>query len=185
MRRRAELALFLCGVFLLGSAGWKIAKYECFQSQAEWLSASGLPPNLLLASKSLVNPAKVLGRLEIPRLGMSVLIVDGDDEESLDLGAGHVPGTAPIGSSGNTVVAGHRDTAFRALRHIRIGDEIQISAGQTYNYAVESFHVVSADDTSQLQSTGVSKLTMVTCYPFRYIGSAPKRFIVRARSLSH
>ncbi len=123
-----------------------------------------------------------LGRVDIPRLKLSTLVVDGDDDESLALAAGHVSGTAALGELGNSAVAGHRDSAFRALRGIRAGDAIRVAAGgRSYSYKVSWTQIVMPDDVSVLTSSGGRReLTLITCYPFRYLGSAPKRFIVHA-----
>jgi sortase A len=105
----------------------------------------------------------------------------GDDESSLKLGAGLISGTSPIGANGNTVIAGHRDLAFRALRDIKTGDVVDIVADKTYAYRVESTRIVDPDDVSVLENDGKPELTLITCYPFHYTGDAPKRFIVQAR----
>jgi LPXTG-site transpeptidase (sortase) family protein len=92
-------------------------------------------------------------------------------------------GTAPIGSNGNTVIAGHRDLAFRALRNVQAGDIVRVESAEakSYSYRVEGMRIVNSDDVSVLASDGRPRLTMITCYPFYYVGSAPKRFIVEAR----
>lgn len=94
-----------------------------------------------------------------------------------------MPGTAAIGAPGNTVIAGHRDMAFRALRDVRIGDNIQIQAGKTYAYRVDQIRIVSPEDVSVLRDDGGAKLTMITCYPFNFVGDAPKRYVVQAEML--
>lgn len=128
-------------------------------------------------------PAKqsVIGRLEIPRLKLAVMVREGADEGTLSRAVGHIPGTALPGTIGNVGLAGHRDTFFRALRNIRADDiiEVQTTAG-TYRYAVKSTRIVTPRDVSVLQASGGETLTLVTCYPFYYVGSAPKRFIVHA-----
>jgi sortase A len=112
---------------------------------------------------------------------MSVLVVDGADEKSLALGAGRINGTAQIGEHGNAVIAGHRDMAFGALRDIRAGDEVRVAAGgTTYKYIVNRTRIVEPNDVSVLRSNGVAKLTLITCYPFSYVGDAPKRYVVEA-----
>jgi sortase A len=127
------------------------------------------------------GPQAVIGRLEIPRLKLSVMVREGADEGTLSRAVGHIPGTALPGNVGNVGLAGHRDTFFRALRNIRSDDtiELQTRAG-TYRYAVKSTRIVTPRDISVLQASGGETLTLVTCYPFYYVGSAPKRFIVRA-----
>lgn len=126
------------------------------------------------------DPAAV-GRLEIPRLGVAAIVSEGTDEGTLDRAVGLLPGSARPGEAGNMVLAGHRDTFFRPLRDIRVNDRIRfIDPDHTYEYRVQSLRVVSPEETSVLASNGVEELTLVTCYPFSYIGSAPERFIVKA-----
>ena len=123
----------------------------------------------------------VVGRVEIPRVGVSALVREGDDTKTLRGAVGHVPGTAFPGDQGNAALAGHRDTFFRGLKDIRKGDHILLStpAGDA-RYVVRSTSVVEPTDVSVLAPTPESTLTLVTCYPFNYIGAAPRRFIVRA-----
>jgi len=126
-------------------------------------------------------PGTVLGRIEIPRLRVSSIVRAGSDARTLDLAVGYIPGTALPGEPGNMGLAGHRDTFFRRLRDIRPNDEIRIvTADGVYRYRVERTNVVNPDDVWVLDPTGRTSLTLVTCYPFTYIGSAPQRFIVRA-----
>jgi sortase A len=125
-----------------------------------------------------------MGRLEIPRLGISVMIRHGSEEATLTLGAGHVPATPSPGGDGNVVLAAHRDTFFRKLEDIRPGDRIQIvTIRQTYDYVVDSTETVDPEDTHVMESRGRQELTLITCYPFYFVGSAPKRFIVHASPL--
>jgi sortase A len=129
------------------------------------------------------RPARgsMIGRIEIPRLGVSTIIRAGSDARTLRLAVGHIPGTAFPGEPGNIGLAGHRDTFFRRLRNIRVNDEIRIvTPGETLTFKVEQTTVVEPRDTWVLDHTPTSVLTLVTCYPFTYVGSAPNRFIVRA-----
>ncbi len=122
-----------------------------------------------------------IGRIEIPRIGIAAFVKEGADEGTLALAVGRVPGSARPGELGNMVLAGHRDTFFRPLRKIKVNDRIRmIVPPNTYEYRVQSMRVVAPEETSVLQSNGVEELTLVTCYPFRFIGSAPERFIVSA-----
>ncbi|HLK48472.1 MAG TPA: class D sortase [Bryobacteraceae bacterium] len=124
----------------------------------------------------------VIGRLTIPRLRMSAMVRQGVDEDTLRVALGHIPGTVLPGQSGNVGIAGHRDTLFRALRRIRKNDVILFETlGGRYEYRVELTRVVNPRDVGVLDSKAVPELTLVTCYPFYYIGSAPERFIVKAR----
>lgn len=125
-----------------------------------------------------------IGRIEIPRLGVSVVIRAGSDARTLRLAVGHIPGTAFPGEIGNIGLAGHRDTFFRRLRDIRPDDDIRIvTAEGTFAFRVEHTSVVTPQDTWVLDATKAATLTLVTCYPFTYVGSAPQRFIVRAREV--
>ncbi len=126
-------------------------------------------------------PRSVIGRLEIPRLDLAVMVREGADEGTLSRAVGHIPGTALPGGIGNVGLAGHRDTFFRKLRNIRADDTIQLeTTAGTYRYIVKSTSIVTPRDVSVLRASGGETLTLVTCYPFYYVGSAPKRFIVHA-----
>jgi sortase A len=122
-----------------------------------------------------------VGRIEIPRLGVSAVIRAGSDARTLRLAVGYIPGTALPGDRGNFGLAGHRDTFFRKLRDINPDDEIRIvTKDGVFNYYVQRTSIVMPKDVWVLDPTNYPALTLVTCYPFNYIGSAPKRFIVRA-----
>jgi sortase A len=126
----------------------------------------------------------VVGQVEIPRLHLSVMIFEGDDAGILEQGAGHIPGTALPSSSGNIGIAAHRDTFFRPLRLVRENDVITLktSAG-TSRYAVTETEIVKPTAISVLAQAPGRDLTLVTCYPFFYLGKAPERFIVHARKI--
>jgi sortase A len=127
------------------------------------------------------RPGAAIGRIEIPRLGVSSIVRAGSDARTLDLAVGHIPGTALPGEDGNVGLAGHRDTFFRKLRNIRPDDEIRVvTPDGAYTYRVQRTNVVNPSDVWVLDPTGEPTLTLVTCYPFTYVGSAPQRFIVRA-----
>ena len=125
----------------------------------------------------------VLGRVDIPRLHLSAMVRQGTDEETLKTAVGHVPSTQFAGEVGNFAIAAHRDTLFRTLKDIRIGDTVIFqSTGGNYEYKVASTQIVKPTDVSVIRPQGDQKLlTMITCYPFYFVGSAPKRFIVTAR----
>jgi sortase A len=124
----------------------------------------------------------VIGRLEVPRLHVSVMVLEGDDAATLARGAGHMRGTSLPWESGNAVVAAHRDTFFRPLKDLRNGDEIRMTTARgTFNYRVVRTEIVDPDDVSVLAPTPHRSLTLVTCYPFVYVGPAPQRFIIHAR----
>ena len=137
------------------------------------------PPSVRLAVGS------VLGRIEIPRIGVSVMVLEGDTQRIFRRAAGHLEGTAAPGEPGNVVIAAHRDTFFRPLRNIHDEDIIKFTTvRQSFWYRVESVDVVGPDDLEVLGDSPQPILTLITCYPFYYVGPAPKRFIVRARQIS-
>lgn len=126
-----------------------------------------------------------VGRLGIPRIHFSVMILEGIGGGTLRRAVGHIPGTALPGQPGNVGIAGHRDTFFRSLRSIHKNDEIVLTTlDGSYRYRVESLQVIAPNDMGVLEDVGQPVLTLVTCYPFSFVGSAPSRFIVRARALA-
>jgi sortase A len=128
-----------------------------------------------------IGPNGLLGRIEIPRLGVSVVVVEGTGNVTLRQAAGHIEGTALPGQLGNVGIAAHRDTFFRPLRNIQNNDLITLATAQgEYRYRVVSTQVVNPDDVAVLDPDGNEILTLVTCYPFNFVGAAPERFIVRA-----
>jgi LPXTG-site transpeptidase (sortase) family protein len=123
----------------------------------------------------------LIADLSIPKLQFSAKIIEGDNAADLKQAPGHIPHTAYPGFAGNVGIAAHRDTYFRPLQFIGPGDRISLTTLHgTYEYRVVSTTIVTPDDTRLLYPTGHDTLTLVTCYPFYYVGSAPKRFIVRA-----
>ena len=123
----------------------------------------------------------LIGRIEVPRLRLSVVAREGVDDKTLRVAAGHIPGTALPGETGNSGFAAHRDTFFRPLKSVREGDEVVVTTPQgVYRYAVTGISIVEPNDVSVLDPSTDAILTLVTCYPFEYIGNAPQRFIVRA-----
>jgi LPXTG-site transpeptidase (sortase) family protein len=124
---------------------------------------------------------EALGLLEIPRLGLSAPVVEGDDNAALRGAAGHLPDTPHPWENGNSAIAAHRDGLFRPLRHIRVGDEVRVQTSHgSIRYKVTDTHIVQPTDLSVLQPAAGPTLTLITCYPFYYVGSAPQRFIVHA-----
>jgi sortase A len=123
-----------------------------------------------------------LAKLVIPRLSTELYVVEGDDDGELRRGPGHLPGSALPGGNGNCIIAGHRDTHFRVLKDIQRGDDILLeTAHGKYLYRVENMRVVLPSNNAPLLPTSDAELNLITCYPFYYVGSAPKRFIVQAR----
>jgi sortase A len=141
-------------------------------------------PGITSKSKPAAVPVASIGRIEIPRLGIRAMVAEGTDAPTLELAVGHIPETAAPGSPGNCGLAGHRDTFFRRLEGVREGDRVHFStAEKTHTYEVEWSQVVEPDRVDTLDPTPVPSLTLVTCYPFTYVGRAPKRFVVRARQV--
>jgi len=123
----------------------------------------------------------VLGRLEAPSVKLSTVVLEGSDDGTLSRGSGHIEDTPMPGQPGNVGIAGHRDTTFRALRNIHVGDPLDYkTADRVYRYRISKTMIVGPDDVYVLDPTAEPALTLVTCYPFEFIGHAPRRFIVRA-----
>jgi sortase A len=143
------------------------------------------PPRKSVASSRLPSPTALVGRLSVPRLHLSGMVREGIDRNTLQLAIGHIPATALPGQKGNVGVAGHRDTFFRGLKDVQTKDEIRFSTlGGDFRYVVESLIIVEPDNVGVLAQSSENVLTLVTCYPFSYIGAAPKRFVVRAMQVS-
>jgi len=182
-RRVIANLLTALGVALLGYCAVVFVQSRLFQMKEERRLEMALPR---APSPSLPDPqtGALVGRLEIPRLGLSVMVVEGDGHADLKHAAGHIPGTALPWRDGNTGIAAHRDTYFRPLRSIRAGDAITLQTlSGTYTYRVLSTEIVGPRENQVLLPDGHDELTLVTCYPFYYIGPAPKRFIVRAEKI--
>jgi sortase A len=127
----------------------------------------------------------LIGRLSVPRLNLAAMVREGIDGKTLKLAVGHIPATALPGQAGNVGVAAHRDTFFRGLKDLKTGDEIQFSTlNGDFEYVVESLTIVEPDNAAALAPSSENVLTLVTCYPFYYVGDAPRRFVARARQVS-
>ena len=125
-----------------------------------------------------------MGRIEISTIGLTAMIQEGTDARTLRRAVGHIPGTPLPGQQGNVVITGHRDTFFRPLHNIRKDDEITLTTlNGSYRYRVDSTEVVEPENTEALADSDDAVLTLVTCYPFYFVGPAPKRFIVRAHMI--
>ena len=138
------------------------------------------------ASRAPASPPEgtLLGRIEIPRLGVSAIVLEGVGNKTLRRAVGHIPETPLPEERGNVGLAAHRDSFFRDLKDVRRDDRITLKTLEgTYEYRVEWTKVVEPEDTEVLADAGAPALTLVTCYPFYYVGAAPERFIVRARRL--
>jgi sortase A len=185
-------AFFAAGVLALGYSGfvmldtklYQAAQALSFQQQLESVrpasARTGGSGNLPVTPA----PTATLGRIEIARIGIEAMILEGTDERTLRRAVGHFPGSALPGQPGNVAIAGHRDTFFRALRSVQPEDEITLTTlNGAYRYLVDSAQIVAPEDTQVLDDSGGKMLTLVTCYPFYFVGPAPKRFIVRAHGI--
>jgi sortase A len=192
--RWAERLLLVIGIAFLGYYAYvsaETALYQAYETrELDAILASVSTPAVRAASDTPVTAArrkKVLttgapvGRIEIPRLGVSAIVRAGSDARTLRLAVGHISGTALPGERGNVGLAAHRDTFFRRLGDIRPDDEVRIvTPDGTFTYRVDGTKIVEPSDVWVLDPTEAPALTLITCYPFTYIGSAPRRFIVRA-----
>jgi len=190
--------LFTSAVVALGYCGFALLEAWTFQKQAsreferrlhgeqrapsaasrtEPPASPGVPPAL--------GPDGLIGRLEIPHIGLSAIVAEGTDKITLRRAVGHISGTAMPGQPGNAGLAGHRDTFFRPLKDIQENDSITLTTlGGEYRYRVVSTRVVAPTEVSVLDPTANEILTLVTCHPFYFVGAAPNRFIVRAERVT-
>jgi sortase A len=197
MTRWLERALLATGIVCLSYYGYQVAEARYVQREAsaalEATLASAyaransgeLRRDLAVAASGREGgpsaPDAALALLEIPRLKVSNVVMSGDDPEVLDVAIGHLPDTPKPWELGNSALAAHRDGLFRPLRRIRLGDEIRVrTAHGDFTYRVRDTKIVAPDDLSVLAPTETPTLTLITCYPFNFVGSAPKRFIVHA-----
>lgn len=126
-----------------------------------------------------------IGRISVPRLHIKAMVEEGDDDRTLRHAVGHIPGTALPGSIGNVALAGHRDSFFRGFGDLRRNDEIDVETlDGSYRYRIDQMTVVDPSNLGPLAPTRGKTLTLITCFPFHYIGPAPRRFIVRATQVS-
>jgi sortase A len=180
--------LLVSGVALLGYCAYTLADAWWFQHQTSAAFPSvavALPVVQASVSAPPAAPADgVIGRLEVNRLGLSVMVLEGTSAKTLKRAAGHIAGTALPGQPGNVGISGHRDTFFFPLRNIRQDDELHLTTRTAeFRYRVVSVAVVQPTDTDVLAVSDTEVLTLVTCYPFTFIGPAPERYIVRARRI--
>jgi sortase A len=190
--------LFACAILLLGYCGFSLVDAWLFQKResrdldrllrARRVAMAVTPPPESAAPPKTAVAAiagSLIGRIEIPRLHLSVVVVEGVDKTSLRRAVGHIPGTPLPGEAGNVGLAAHRDTFFRPLKDVKIKDEIQVSSLKgKFTYEVVSLRIVNPENVGVLAPSGENLLTLVTCYPFYFVGPAPQRWIVRAREVS-
>ena len=191
MLRVIERALWLLAAAALVTVALAAGEAWLYQSYYNWeftqalsalprAPASGIPA-AVAARDAKVSQGQPLGRLDIPSINFSNMFLEGVDSSTLRRGVGHIPETAFPGAAGNVALSAHRDTFFRGLRKIRINDPIVVTTLRgTFHYVVESTAIVNSNETVVLRDIGRPTLTLITCYPFYYVGPAPKRFVVHA-----
>lgn len=166
-----------------------LARREPEERSEEWFApsvdTSEWSAGRIAAFRASLAPfdARRLALLEIPSIDLAVVVLDGSDEWTLNRGVGRIAGTAAPGTAGNVGIAGHRDGFFRGLGRLREGDVVRLrlpAARQASLYRVDWTRVVDPEDIWVLAATGQPSLTLVTCHPFRFVGHAPERYVVRA-----
>lgn len=198
----------LIGLIVLSYCGYVLLEAKLYQTYQSWrfertlknakqaASSGELPPSPVPPGPPGAAPAPAeslaipgfesvpLGRIELNRIGLDAMIMEGIDNRTLRHAVGHFPRTALPGQPGNVAIAGHRDRFFRGLREVRVDDEVTLTTLHgSYRYRVETTLVVEPREIWVLEDTGQATLTLVTCYPFNFVGPAPQRFIVRARRI--
>jgi sortase A len=189
IRRWISSLLFLMAGVAIGIWVWSQAREaidqkhdeQAFERERADASREAGPHSRSDGKRPGPAPGEVVGRLVIHRIGLKAMVREGDDANTLDVALGHIPGTALPGQKGNVGLAGHRDSMFSHLAEVGRNDEIQLQTpSATYTYKVDEMSIVKPDTVSVLAPGRGQELTLVTCYPFRYIGSAPERYIVKA-----
>ena len=179
------LILGYCGFVLLDAKVYQADEIRHFQEQIKDFKPAIPSKGRVREASFHPSTGKTLGEIELTRIGVTAMILEGTDDRTLRRAVGHIPGTPLPGQPGNVAIAGHRDTFFRALRDVRQDDEITLmTLDGSYRYRVDSISVVGPEDTQVLDNSGGDILTLVTCYPFYFVGPAPRRFIVRAQRIS-
>jgi sortase A len=178
------LALGYSGFVLIDEKLYQAYQARRFQRQLESVSLANASADRIRDLPAFPIPEGMLGRIDIVRIGLSAMILEGTSNRTLRRAVGHIPGTPLLGQPGNVGIAGHRDTFFRPLRNVQNNDEITLTTlGGTYHYLVDSTQVVAPEDMQVLANSKDTILTMVTCYPFYFVGRSPKRFVVRAHKI--
>jgi sortase A len=194
----AQRVLCVAGVSMVAYCGFVLTQTWIFQEEERGrfeklltdrqngnggVRAPGLPHST--DDSPLAAAGGLIGHIEIPRLGVSSMVIEGTSTTTLRRAVGHISGTSMPGQPGNVGLSGHRDTFFRPLRNIQQNDIVTLTTllGE-YRYRVVLTKVVDPQDVEVLNSSGSEILTLVTCYPFFFVGPAPRRFIVRAERIS-
>jgi len=178
--RGAYYFFLASGILAMGHAGFVFADSNAYKAiETKKFKQAGL-----LSEPHILVEGEAIGEIQVPRLGLKAIVVQGDSPANLKRAVGHLSKSALPGEWGNVALAGHRDTFFRTLRDIRLGDEIKFKTRErSFEYLVESIEVVAPTDIRILESSTGHDLTLLTCFPFHYVGPAPNRFVVRAREV--
>jgi sortase A len=188
----SSLLFFLAGA-AIGIWVWSYARQaidqkrdeETFAREEQAVPVRRPAPSAKAAKATKANNGGVVARLSIQKINLRAMVREGSDDNTLDVALGHIPGTALPGQRGNVGIAGHRDRLFHRLAEVNRDDRIQLQTpAATYTYQVDDMAIVKPEALSVLAAGHGAQLTLVTCYPFNYIGSAPKRYIVKAHLVS-
>ena len=172
-----EWLLLGVGIGCLGMFAFETVEARRFQAEraAEFARAAQAYAPVTVRTGGLV------GMLDVPRLNLTTPVIEGDDDTTLKRAVGHLPDTPFPWENGNSALAGHRDGLFRPLKDVKVGDEILFrTSREEFRYRVTATSIVAPDDVSVLGTRSRPSLTLITCYPFYYVGNAPRRFIVHA-----
>jgi sortase A len=173
-----EWTLLGIGIGTLSVYGYETVEARRFK--AEQTAAFELAARTERAPRRVAT-GDLVGMLDVPRLQLSTPVIEGDDDRTLKRSVGHLPDTPLPWEAGNSAIAGHRDGLFRPLKDVKVGDEIRFrTTKDEFVYRVTRTSIVEPDDLSVLERRPETTLTLITCYPFYYVGSAPQRFIVQA-----
>ena len=188
LQRWIARSLLAVGIACLAWSGLVALQVSVYQRQGrlalESLLATAAVREPVTAAAVTLSPGALIGSLKVHRVELSAVVVEGDDDSTLKVAVGHLPDTPLPWQDGNSALAGHRDTFFRELQGVRIGDRLSMMTPYgDFEYRVREMLVVDPADLRVLSPTEEPMLTLVTCYPFSYIGRAPKRFVVRANRL--
>jgi sortase A len=183
IRRLVAVALILGGAGALSWVAFERASTAWYQrqSRAALESLRTAPESQPRVAPASVTVGEPIGTLEITRVGLSGVVVEGDSDAVLDRAIGHLPDTPLPWQDGNSALAAHRDTLFRPLEGVRLGDVLRLRTPHgDFDFIVRETLIVKPHDVWVLDPTPVASLTLISCWPFKYIGNAPERFIVRA-----
>ena len=181
LMRTACYFLLTLGVAALGYVGYVSADSKAYQA----VEKEKFTQAIVTEAPHVLREGDVIGEIQVPRLRLDAMVVQGGTSRNLRRAVAHISNSALPGEWGNVALAGHRDTFFRPLRDVRPGDEIRFrTPRETFAYRVESIEIVGPRDTQVLEPSSGRDLTLITCFPFGFVGRAPGRFIVRAREVS-